>query len=325
METVTVGDPGNTPDDEVMWTDGTTGYGGVDYVYNIGKYEVTNAQYCEVLNAVAASDPHGLYNTNMGSGYGGITRDGSQGSYTYSTIAGRANMPVIYVGWYDALRFANWLHNGQPTGAQDASTTEDGAYDMSLSWGVVRKPGARVFLPSEDEWYKAAYYKGSSTSAGYWDYPTETDDPDPPTAEAPPGSDLANGSANYESAVGGLTDVGAYAAKPSNSASGTFDQGGNVWEWNEADIFGYGSHRGLRGGSYDFSYVYLHAAARYGISPAAEDYDIGFRVAEVPVLDFNGDGTVDLYDFASLQAEFGGDVDLHYFDWFRENWTGPSP
>ena len=79
MEMVTVGDPGNV--------DGThgDGYGGVDYIYRIGKYEVTNTQYCEFLNAVARSDPHDLYNTNMGGGLGGITRDGSEGSYTYST------------------------------------------------------------------------------------------------------------------------------------------------------------------------------------------------------------------------------------------------
>ncbi|NIM51450.1 MAG: PEP-CTERM sorting domain-containing protein, partial [Gemmatimonadales bacterium] len=68
MEWVTVGDPGNVND--------THGYGGVGYVYNIGRYEVTNAQYCAFLNAVAASDPHGLYNTYMGTFLGGITRSG---------------------------------------------------------------------------------------------------------------------------------------------------------------------------------------------------------------------------------------------------------
>ncbi len=178
IETVTVGDLGNADD-----TQGD-GYGGVDYEYRIGKYEVTNAQYAEFLNAVAASDPHGLYNTGMAGGFGGITRSGSSGSYVYSTIAGRANMPVNFVSWYDTLRFANWMHNDQPTGAQDPTTTEDGAYDMALGSSVVRKPGALMFLTSEDEWYKAAYYKGAGTGAGYWDYPTETDDPNPPMAGA---------------------------------------------------------------------------------------------------------------------------------------------
>ncbi|MHC4445613.1 MAG: SUMF1/EgtB/PvdO family nonheme iron enzyme [Planctomycetota bacterium] len=143
MQWVLVGDAGNLSDD--------TGYGAVSYSYRIGKYEVTNAQYCEFLNAVAATDTNNLYNGSMGSGYGGITQSGSAGSYTYNTIAGRGNMPVNYVSWYDCLRFANWMHNGQPTGAQDASTTENGAYDMLLGDSAVRKPGALVFLTSENE------------------------------------------------------------------------------------------------------------------------------------------------------------------------------
>ncbi|UCC32506.1 MAG: hypothetical protein JSU86_09525 [Phycisphaerales bacterium] len=81
IERVVVGDPGNTPDDEVMSTDGTTGYGGVAYTYNIGKYEVTNAEYAESLNAKpTVGDPNGLYNTNMGGGWydiGAISRTGS--------------------------------------------------------------------------------------------------------------------------------------------------------------------------------------------------------------------------------------------------------
>ena len=127
---VTVGDPGNPADD--------AGRGAVAYTYRISQYEVTNAQYTEFLNAVAATDDHGLYNANMANsfpgslGYGGITRSGSSGSYTYTTIAGREGMPVNWVSSYDALRFANWLHNGQATGVQDSTTTEDGAYDMSL-------------------------------------------------------------------------------------------------------------------------------------------------------------------------------------------------
>ena len=91
---------------------------------------------------------------------------------------------------------------------------------------VIRKPGALAFLPSEDEWYKAAYYKGGGTNAGYWDYPTQSDNA--PAAEAPPGTNTTNGSANYGWAVGDLTDVGAYTYKPSDSAYDTLDQGGNV-------------------------------------------------------------------------------------------------
>jgi formylglycine-generating enzyme required for sulfatase activity len=256
---VPVGDPGNAAD--------TTGYGAVPYPYEISKYEVTNAQYAWFLNAVGATDTYALYNTNMGSGYGGITRSGSPGSYTYSAIAGRENMPVIYVSWYDALRFANWRHNGQPTGAQDASTTEDGAYDMSLGSSVVRKAGARVFLTSEDEWYKAAYYDAGLAS--YFEYPAGSDT-ETTCAMAGP---MAN-TANCGGEVGDLTDVGSYTGSP--SPTGTFDQGGNVWEWNEALI---GSERGLRGSGYYGDRDGLEASRRFGFDPTCELYHLGFRVA----------------------------------------------
>jgi formylglycine-generating enzyme required for sulfatase activity len=153
-----VGNPGNRADTEVM-IDGTTGYGSVPYAYNIGTYEVTNAQYAEFLNAKAAADPLGL-NASMGSGVGGIARSGGSGGYTYSTFAFHEDKPVEYVSYFDALRFANWLNNGQ--GAGD---TETGAYTLlggtatpSNGTTVTRNAGATIVLTSENEWYKAAYY-----------------------------------------------------------------------------------------------------------------------------------------------------------------------
>ena len=297
IEYVPVGDAGNVDDGH------GAGYGGVADPYLIGKHEVANAQYCEFLNAVAAvGDPNGLYNTAMGGGWnniGGISRSGSGTEaepWAYSLRPTRGQRPVNYVSWYDTLRFANWLHNDQPgLGSpvpQNDDSTEDGAYDMSQGSSVIRKPGALVFLPSQDEWYKAAYYKGGGTNAGYWDYPTESNTV--PTAEVPPGTDMVNGSANYYD--GGYldttyytTEVGAYNATDalseyvSDSAYGTFDQGGNLWEWNEADIFGDGSGRGLRGGSFSCYGGTLHASYRdsYG-APTGEDSDIGFRVASIP-------------------------------------------
>lgn len=68
---VPVGDPGNAPDTQIM-NDGTTGYGKVNYVYQIGKYDVTTDQYATFLNSVAATDPYGLYNSNMATGAGGV-------------------------------------------------------------------------------------------------------------------------------------------------------------------------------------------------------------------------------------------------------------
>ncbi|MGB2987379.1 MAG: SUMF1/EgtB/PvdO family nonheme iron enzyme, partial [Phycisphaerae bacterium] len=137
IETVTVGNPGN---DGELSGEGAGGYGpdrvcgAVDYLYNIGTFEVTAGQYTKFLNAVAATDTYGLYNPSMdGSSYGcQITQNGTSGNFTYDfsgrpsgTEADWVDRPVNYVLWGDATRFCNWLHNGQPTGAQDLTTTED--------------------------------------------------------------------------------------------------------------------------------------------------------------------------------------------------------
>jgi len=108
-------------------------FGAVDYYYNIGTYEVTNAQYAEFLNAKAASDPFALYDSHrmgvLNNNYnGGITRSGSPGSYTYAAIAGREDMPVNYITFFDAARFVNWLHNGQGNG-----DTESGAWTRAAA------------------------------------------------------------------------------------------------------------------------------------------------------------------------------------------------
>ncbi len=282
IDTVAVGNPGNAGEVQSQGT-----FGAVAYTYSLGKYEVTAGQYTAFLNAVAATDTYGLYNASMWSNSYGckIQRSGSSGSYTYSVASDYANRPVNYVSWGDSARFANWLHNAQPTGGQTLSTTEDGAYFLngatsnSALMAVNRETDWKWAVTSEDEWYKAAYYKGGGTNAGYWDYPTSSD-----TA---PGRDMADASgnnANYYTTNYLLgspyyrTVVGEF--QNSDSPYGTFDQGGNVWEWNEAKISG--SSRGLRGGSC-FNYSdNLLASYRDLYNPTNEYYHIGFRVSEVP-------------------------------------------
>ena len=271
--------------------------GAVACEYSIGKHEVTAGQYTEFLNKVAATDPHGLYTTKMDTALNswgcGINRSGSPGSYTYAVAPDRANRPVNYVTWGDAARFANWLTNGQPAGVQDQTTTEDGSYFLNGAtsndalMAVTRKANARYVIPSEDEWYKAAYYDPNKPGGvGYWDYPTRTDTLPSNDVLSP---DLGN-NANFSQS--GYTIGSPYYRTPvgefENSASpyGTFDQGGNVWEWNEAIISS--TCRGLRGGSWYYSVENLHAASRidgsydYGDLSTNEDGNIGFRVVEVP-------------------------------------------
>ena len=270
IELVNIGDAGNIADT-------VTGYGAVDYEYSIGKYEVTNAQYIEFLNAVAKSDPYELYSDHMASTYGGIERNGSSGNFSYNLKNNDlewANRPVSYVNWYDTVRFINWLNNG----ATSTSDTESGAYTLTGIYTVVaydgtnlHDPSALYWLPSYDEWYKAAYYKGGGTDAGYWLYPTQSD------AKPVAGIDANYNNGSYVDPVYGSTPVGAF---DNDSYYGTYDQGGNAWEWNES---GSDLYRGMLGSSWIYSYPNTNFLASTGGGSSHTHDDIsyfhGFRVA----------------------------------------------
>jgi formylglycine-generating enzyme required for sulfatase activity len=250
MAWVSVGDPGNAPDTRVMVSDRTTGYGAVPYVYEIGKFDVTNAQYAAFLNAVAAqSDPYLLYFPCMNRSQcyhegSGIARTGKPGSYHYSAQPGRALRPVNYVNLFMSMRFANWMNNGQ-----GHASTESGAYTLTggtpiptNAFTVHRNAGAKIFLPSENEWYKAAYF--DTKQRHYYLYPAGTDapmqcalpGPTPNTANCglvtaennPDNPGLPNATGWFYNDV---TDVGAYSESP--SPNGTFDQGGDVFQWTD--------------------------------------------------------------------------------------------
>jgi len=284
--------------------------GAVNYGYSISKHEVTNAQYTEFLNAKAATDTYALYSASMASDTrGGIIQGGTLGSYTYAVKADAVGQgpggsdytygdkPVTWVCWYDTIRFANWITNSQGTG-----DTESGSYTITgggPNSGTVTIPSATqratwaggstryVLLPSEDEWYKAAYYDpnhGGPGVGGYWDYPTGTDTT--PNNNLPT-ADTGN-SANFYGGIGigyttgnasyPMTDVGDYTL--SASPYGTFDQGGNKWEFNEATI---GPSGGLRGGAWGSDSYCLEASYRIeGPGPFQDDDEVGFRVTSVP-------------------------------------------
>jgi formylglycine-generating enzyme required for sulfatase activity len=287
MDWVAVGDEGNTGDMSIDGGGYPGGLGNVSYRYGIGRYEVTNDQYAEFLNAAdpQGANPNGIYNSNMGdNARGGITLTvGNPGGSKYTVKTNMGNKPVNFVAWYDALRFANWMHNGKGAGS-----TEDGAYLMSEGSGVVRKAGAQVFLPTSDEWHKAAYYKGGGTNAGYWEYATQSNaEPAAVTADAGgkgsagPGDNSANWNkaADWNAQNGNVTSVG------SNGCAGnygTFDQNGNVWEWQQDAPSWDAGLRAYQGGKWsetDNLVKYVE-----GNPPGSEDDLIGFRVATMAVV-----------------------------------------
>ncbi|NBU33423.1 hypothetical protein EB118_15295 [bacterium] len=134
----------------------STGYGRVNYNFYVSKYLITNAQYAAFLQAVGNPDTYGIYSLSMTtSGRGGIYQD-------YSLKPNMGNKPVNYINWFMAARFINWLENGMQSGAQNNSTTEDGAYTLNgATSGIITKNSSASFwIPTEDEWYKAAYFGG---------------------------------------------------------------------------------------------------------------------------------------------------------------------
>jgi len=281
----TVGNPGNAPDP-------ATGrqYGAVNYIYNIGTYDVTTGQYTAFLNAVAATDTYGLWNSNMATGFNGdglsacgITQNGSSGSYTYS-VSRNPNFPVNYTSFGDAARFANWLQNGQPTGPEGPGTTETGAYTLNGAvtdaalLAVTRNANATIFLPSENEWYKAAYYDG--TNGTYWTYPTQNISV-PSNVLSATGTNNANFHTTvYTDPANYLTPVGAFVSSP--GPYGTYDMGGDMFQWNEGIVDS--SSRSVRGGSYFGGSQTLESSFRGDALPSIDlDDSLGFRVAGLPV------------------------------------------
>jgi hypothetical protein len=291
IQWVTVGDPGNTAD--------TTGQpnpaGAVADSFRIMKYEFTNQQYTDFLNSVDASgtNPNSVYNTAMGSNArGGISfTSGAASGSKYAVKTNMGDKPVNYVSWFDAARVSNWHQNG----ATSSSSTETGAYTLNGATtgnAPAVNSGATFYIPTEDQWYKAAYYQGGSTNAGYWNYATQSDTA--PTAvtsgttgigSASTGTigsgtgNFANHSfvADWNSQNGNVTTVGTNGGA---SAYGAFDMSGNVFEWN--DLTGSaGSSRVLRGGGWDDDddTFYLSSSARITSVPSFEYYAVGFRLA----------------------------------------------
>ena len=278
IQWVTVGDPGNAAD--------TTGIpnpaGAVATAVQIMKYEFTNQQYTDFLTSVAATDTYALYNASMGSDVlGGITQSGTSGAYTYAVRSNMGDKPVNFVSWFDAARVSNWLMNG----ATSSSSTETGAYTLGGATSgnaPAVNLGATFYIPTEDQWYKAAYYKGGSTNAGYWNYATQSDlDPTWVTADVTGIGSAGNTGnfANYDAAADWngsvyLTTVGTNGGP---SAYGTFDMSGNVDEWTDLT----GPSSTARGGNYLSSPSDLSSSGRWTVPPSDEFDGFGFRLASV--------------------------------------------
>jgi hypothetical protein len=238
----------------------TTGYGAVPYEYRVGTYEITQ-------DAITRATASGMANVTAGPWTG--------------------NQPAATISWYEAAAFVNWLNTS--TGKTAAyNLTFSGSWSMTLwsseqAWtaggtNLYRNKDAFYFLPSENEWYKAAYYNPGGSN--YFLYPTASSSV--PTAVA---SGTNAGTAVYNQSFGqgpaGVDVAGAL------SSYGTMGQGGNVWERTESAFDGSNSlsseNRAIRGGNWYGTEFNLRSSVRLSIDPTPEgSSDIGFRVASVP-------------------------------------------
>ena len=228
--------------------------------YRMGTYEVTNDQWNKFTNA---------YGTPIGN----PTNAYDEIAYWTGT-----NVPTNKISWYESAQFVNWLNTSTGhqaaykfTGYQGTSgyslavwESGDAGFDSSNPY---RNSNAYYFLPTDDEWVKAAYWNGTNLQT----YAT-IDNLMP----------IAGVDTNYGDVVGQPWNVG----NGSEELNGTFDMMGNLWEWMESPWFigdyTVDSTRAIRGGSYNFVLdSYIELSNRSGSDPEIEPYGWGFRVASV--------------------------------------------
>ncbi|MCX5634740.1 MAG: SUMF1/EgtB/PvdO family nonheme iron enzyme [Planctomycetota bacterium] len=229
--------------------------------YRMGTYEISNAQW-----------------TKFKAAYGAVTGSPSSAYDYYSYYTG-TNIPTNCTSWYEAAQFVNYLNTSTYHPAAYKFTGTQGTSDYTLGvWqsgdvgysasNPYRNSNAYYFLPTENEWVKAAYWNGTGlqtyANASAGDLVGGGHSPDPARW-------------NYYPSVG-------YepwnVTSGSQELNGTYNMMGNVWEWNETLI---GEHRGLRGGTYGSYDNSLASSYRNHYDPDGEDYyGFGFRVASVP-------------------------------------------
>jgi formylglycine-generating enzyme required for sulfatase activity len=230
-----------------------SGYGIVNHDYSIGKYEVTNDQWNK-------------FSISLGVPVTGVPSNGYDGVIQFTGL----NMPNNRTSLYEAAQFVNWLNTSTGYRAAYNFTGTQGTNNYALatgSPGVYRNPDAKYFLPTEDEWVKAAYWNGTSLQT----YAT-----------------IGNGSPNttgwnYNSSRASPWNVGS----GTQELNGTYDMMGNVAEWTETFQAGSTTVRYMdRGGAYTGTPIgtlpYLASSGLHYVVPETETGSLGFRVASNP-------------------------------------------
>jgi formylglycine-generating enzyme required for sulfatase activity len=307
IEFVTVGDPGNAGFIDFYSNPANPRtVGAVDRVFRLGKYEITSAQYLEFLNAVdpQGSNTLGLFHPSTPPMWGDPLFDGCdyvvdadrpEGQRYSLRFPDGANVPAWGMTWYGAARFCNWLHNGKGGIGSSEGDATNGAYDtrcfddgIATNDPLTHNPGARFWIPTFDEWFKAAYYKGGSTNAGYWTGPFCADGEPKgglPTTDPVTGNALPRWQNPRPPCPEKRTPVGSYPN--ARGPYGCLDMGGNGNEWSECveTYYTTGQTRRTMGGAWWWFTDHQTVSAQLTFSThshAPTDWWDGLRVAALP-------------------------------------------
>jgi hypothetical protein len=255
--------PANTIDDEYALP-----YGGVGYAYRMGTFEISQEQ-------IAKATANGLAGVLAGAHTGAE--------------------PAADITWYEAAAFVNWLNTskGYQAAYQLTGVTALTLWSAAEAWDNDPGPGvdlnlyrhkdAYYFLPSTDEWHKAAYHKNDGVTANYWDYATGSNSI--PTQALTDGTLAGSAVFNGEEA-GSPADPADVNLAGGLSPYGTMGQNGNVLEWQESAFDGINDSssesRFIRGGMWFATENALRSSGGEIFAPTNSRSDVGFRVASVP-------------------------------------------
>jgi len=283
----TIGDPGNIayPGDRFGQNESR---GSVPYSYRMATVEVTTAQWMEFVNTYSTQSDD-LADFGRPFWWGAVIDDGYEGPgrkwMLDSSLVDAARLPVTNITWREAAMYCNWLHNSKDSGLW---AIEDGAYDTStfsdLEGGrfgdqATHHPDALFWIPTLDEWLKAAHYDPNRNGAGepgWWLYSHQSEERPIP---GPPGKGQTSADYLVGTLDALLIPLGAYP--DTLSPWGLLDITGGTHEWTE-EIRGDREFRISEGNAAGSDFVLLDEAGfGYWEDIASPSLRTGLRIASI--------------------------------------------